>query len=97
MGTSIPAQLYISFKASKQNYMAMNYNFNKINLIFSSKRIIQFILMSNGILISYDTSLKDSSKVLSTNTVIRMGRLWVLENKFSLHSTEYRYLQLHRV
>lgn len=32
MGLSIPAQLYISFKASKQNYMAMN-NFNRISII----------------------------------------------------------------
>lgn len=77
----MPAQLYISFKASKQNYMASYHNFNRINLIFSSKRVNQFFLMSNGILICYDTSTKDSSRVLSTNMFIRTGRLLVLENK----------------
>ena len=54
MGTSMPAQLYISFKASKQNYIAIN--FNRINLIFSIKKVNQFFLMNNGILICYDTS-----------------------------------------
>lgn len=54
MGTPMPAQLYISFKASKQNYIAIN--FNRINLIFSIKKVNQFFLMSNGILICYDTS-----------------------------------------
>lgn len=94
MGTSIPAQLHLSFKASKQDYMAINYNFNKINLIFSSKTINQFILMSNKSLICYDTSSTDSSRVLSTSMVIRIGRLWVLKNKLSLNTKEYRYLQL---
>lgn len=50
----MPAQLCISFKASKQNYVAIN--FNRINLIFSSKKVYQFFLMSNKILIYYDTS-----------------------------------------
>ena len=54
MGTSMPEQLYISFKASKQNYIAIN--FNRINLIFSIKKVNQFFLMNNGILICYDTS-----------------------------------------
>lgn len=51
MGISISAQLYISFKTSKQNYVAINYNFNKVSLIFSSKRVNQSILMNNGVLI----------------------------------------------
>lgn len=83
MGTSLPAQLYISL-ASKQNYMASNYNFNRINLIFSGKRVNQFLLMNNGILICHDTSSKESSRELLTNMVIKMSRLLVLENKLSV-------------
>lgn len=93
MGTSMPAQLHFSFKASKQDYMAINFNFNKINLIFSSKTVNQFILINNEILIRYDTSSMDSSRVLSTNIVIRIGRLWVLKHNLSLNIKEYRYLQ----
>lgn len=44
MGTSKLAQLGTSLKASKQNYMAINYNFYRISLIFSSKRVSKSVL-----------------------------------------------------